>query len=293
MPTSWRHGLTSAFPVPDGKRKNRKRAAISTKDAVAAIPEPSESAAIDPFPFLSLPPEIRTKVYQLILFRPPRTPVDPKPKPSDASTLAVLRVCHLVYSETTHLLYTQTPFPLFHIQSFPPLPTPLLIPPRQRATIKALHLRLGNSWSAPPKTWRVSKMLARVLPKFTSLHMLKVFVELDPSEPMFDKYRISKNFYTDFAGELLAEVLKAMTQVEVVEVGGYEFVNVSGPLVTRIRQAVLGSGKTLQWSEENGMREKVRRLDSGETPGQQPEDEPVDEIALPTTIALANLYRQA
>ena len=79
---------------------------------------------------------------------------------------------------------------------------------------------------------------------------------------MFEKYRISRDFYTDFAGGLLAEVLKAIPQVESVEVGGYEFVNVKGPLATRVVNVVLAEGKRLVWSEENGWRERSKMLGS-------------------------------
>jgi hypothetical protein len=281
MPPSWRAGLVSAFPVPDDRRKKRKNRTIPSSEALMPAAPETPSSADDPpvqsFAFLSLPPEIRTKIYNLILFPPPRLPLDPKPSPSHtSSSLSLLRTSRLVHSETTHLLYTHTAFPLFPIQAFPPLPTPLLIPPRHRYIPKSLHLRLGNSWSAPPKSWRVSKLLARALPKFGALKTLKVFVEVDPSEPMFEKYRISRDFYTDFAGELLQDVIKAIPQLKTVEIGGYEFVNLRGPLVTRIRRVVEEMERKLLWSVEDGWREKAKTLDGSVAEDRGKEDESLD-----------------
>ena len=76
---------------------------------------------------------------------------------------------------------------------------------------------------------------------------------------MFEKYRISDTFYTDFAGSLLRDVLQVVPQVESVEVGGYEFVGIHGPLVTRVVDVIFTEGRKLVWSEENGWRERAAR----------------------------------
>jgi hypothetical protein len=273
MPPSWRAGLVNAVPIPEDRRKKKKRPTHTV--TYKARPDPSSSTQpelneeiaepFDPFPFLLLPPEIRSKIYLLALFPPPPSPTNPR-GPSKAAietpatTLSLLRASQLIHAETTHLLYTQTAFPLFPIQTFPPLPTPLNIPVRHRPLLKHLTLRIGNSWSSPPKSWRVSKLLARALPKFTSLTTLRVFVEVDPSEPFFEKYRISKSFYTDFAGDLLRDVLAVLTQVTTVEVGGNEGVKVRGPLVSRVVEVARECERDVKWSEEGAFRNRIEMV---------------------------------
>jgi len=78
---------------------------------------------------------------------------------------------------------------------------------------------------------------------------------------MFEKYRVSKDFYTDFAGGLVRDVLEALPQVVVVQVGGNEGVDVGGPLVGRVRAVVGEVGRRVEWSVENGWRERGRNLE--------------------------------
>lgn len=113
-----------------------------------------------------------------------------------------------------------------------------------RAMVTKLEMVVGSSWTNPPKTWRVSKLLAKRLSRLEAVQTLKVFVELDPSLPMFEKYRISPDFYTDFCGELLRDVLLCMPQLTHIEMNGNPGVETSGPLVSRLLKEVDGKGKT-------------------------------------------------
>ena len=78
---------------------------------------------------------------------------------------------------------------------------------------------------------------------------------------MFEKYRISENFYTDFAGTLMTDVLRALPQVEYVDVGAYNFVDPWGPLVTRVLHAIKSGGRRLTWNEENGWGQRMKRVE--------------------------------
>ena len=78
---------------------------------------------------------------------------------------------------------------------------------------------------------------------------LKVFVEIDPSHPVFAKFRVSHGFYTEFCGGLLRDVLKAMPKLHAVQISGRPSVQVDGPLVSRLRQEVEAQGKLLKWGE--------------------------------------------
>ena len=112
-----------------------------------------------------------------------------------------------------------------------------------RAMVTKLEMVIGSSWTSPPKTWRVSKLLAKCLRNLSAVQTLKIFVELDPSLPMFDKHRISPTFYTDFCGDLLRDVLASMPQLKAVEIDGNPGVDTTGPLVSRLVDEVVTKGK--------------------------------------------------
>ena len=81
--------------------------------------------------------------------------------------------------------------------------------------------------------------------------MLKIFIEVDPSIPMFAKYRRSETFYTDWCGELVRDVLKVLVATcEVAEVDGNPGVDPKGHLRTRIVQEVEASGRKVRWGPE-------------------------------------------
>ena len=82
-----------------------------------------------------------------------------------------------------------------------------------------------------------------------SVQMLKVFVEIDPSHPIFSKFRISHDFYTEFCGVLLRDVLKAMPKLEAVKIAGRPSVNADGALVSRLQREVEQQGRLLKWGE--------------------------------------------
>jgi hypothetical protein len=91
--------------------------------------------------------------------------------------------------------------------------------------------------------------MARVLGSMASVHTLMVFVEVDPSHPVFAKFRISHGFYTEFCGGLLRDVLKAMPRLKVVQIAGRPSVQMDGPLVSRLRREVEAQGRILKWGD--------------------------------------------
>ncbi len=82
-----------------------------------------------------------------------------------------------------------------------------------------------------------------------SVQTLRIFVEIDPSHPVFAKFRISHGFYTDFSGNLLRDILVAMPQVDVVQIDGRPSVQIDGPLVSRLRKEVEGQARLIRWGE--------------------------------------------
>lgn len=77
-------------------------------------------------------------------------------------------------------------------------------------------------------------------------------MEIDPSHPVFARFRVSHGFYTEFAGNLLRDVLVAMPQVESVQLDGNPSVQMDGPLVLRLRREVEGQGRVVEWGKERG-----------------------------------------
>lgn len=101
--------------------------------------------------------------------------------------------------------------------------------------------------------------MKRYLGGMESVQTLRVFVEIDPSHPVFAKFRISHGFYTEFSGSLLKDILLAMPRLEVVQIDGRPSVQIDGPLVSRLRQEVEAQGRIIRWGEM-GQRDLVLEL---------------------------------
>ena len=205
--------------------------------------------------FLLLPSEIRTRIYFLNWFGASDADKFRKPYPplsaSDRGRLNLTLVSRRLHDESTHYLYSTTTFRLFPLQDFQFLPTPLHLPPHYRSHITSISLIVGSSWTNPPKDWKVGKAVRRCLGRMKVVRRLKVFIEIDPSIPMFAKYRISESFYTNWCGDLLKDVLEALTpNCEVVEMDGNPSVDQNGPLSTRLTFEVEESGRKVVFGPE-------------------------------------------
>lgn len=255
MPPSWRNGLVNAFPIPQDRVRTKSKRALKQEHYDENLSTASEQVdeaapAEKPFPFLELPAEIRNRIYNLILFSKPGYRGADGRKKSRTSILAVSKKLH---QEASYILYSSLDFRIFPLQDFTPVPVIQELRPMYRSMVTKLEMVVGSSWTSPPKTWRVSKLLARRLGRLSAIQTLKVFVELDPSLPMFEKYRVSFDFYTDFCGNLLCEVLAAMPHLTSLEIDGNPGVDTTGPLVSRLlaeaeskgKMCMLGPTKTL------------------------------------------------
>lgn len=98
-----------------------------------------------------------------------------------------------------------------------------------------------------------------------SVQTLRVFVEVDPSHPVFAKFRVSHGFYTEFCGGLLRDVLKAMPRLRVVQISGRPSVQMDGPLISRLQKEVEAEQRVLRWGEmgKNCTAEVVSQRDRG------------------------------
>lgn len=213
-----------------------------------------------PFRFFDLPSEIRLRIYSFALFIPQRkgrltnggvgASSKNMPLPPLSRRISLYLVSRQMHNEASHLVYSSQTFRLFPIQDFSLAPTVREIPPRYRSSVSAIELILGSSWTAPPRSWRVTKGLG--LQDMTRVRTLKVFIQCDPSHPMFEGFRISKEFYTEFAGELLRKIFSRLPSLVQVEFDGYPSVQRDGPLMSRLLTEARDARKMILWGPERG-----------------------------------------
>lgn len=252
MASLWHDGLVEAFPVPEAKTTKTSVGTESIEEAVRAltISQPSpQPPTTSPFPFFSLPAEIRNRVYALVL---PSTPKSPKPSPNRRPPTSLFLTSSQIHREASYIFYTARTFRLFPLQEFKPLPTVSELPTRYRSLITNIELILGPGWTAPPKSWKVTQRMVKILKPLSQASCLRVFVEIDPSHPVFARFRVSHGFYTEFAGNLLRDVLVAMPQIKFVQLDGNPSVQMDGPLVSRLRSEIEAQGRVVKWGKERG-----------------------------------------
>lgn len=228
-----------------------------------------------PFPFFSLPAEIRLRVYELLLLIP-GGPIDLSPtnyRLIRRRTLPLFLTSRRTHDEAYRVFYGSNTFRLFPLHGrFFHTKRPLLarLPPRYRAAIATLELRLGPGWQGPlPKCWDLSPAGAAKLglADCSGLRALHVFVECDPaSDEVFRGFRRSDDFFTSFCGSLLGEgLLPRVPSVAVVRFDGFPSVKTDSPLMVELLRQVRLQGRRITYGPERGWgREKgVEELEKG------------------------------
>ncbi|KAJ5551572.1 hypothetical protein N7535_000483 [Penicillium sp. DV-2018c] len=221
-----------------------------------------EPPTLQRFRFLDLPSEIRLQVYHYVLFTPTRKSAlqrtgnvgssakKSKPLAPVSHRVAMFLVSKQIHDEATHYFYSTQTFRVFPVQDFLRMPTIRALPRRHRRLITTIELIVGSSWTAPPKSWVVNQGLG--LHDMELVHTLKVFVQCDPSHPVFEGFRISKNFYTDFCGKLLKQILERLPGLCNVEFDAWPSVDKNGPLMTRLLAETRSAQKKVLWGPERG-----------------------------------------
>jgi hypothetical protein len=214
------------------------------------------------FPFLSLPSELRNKIYSLVFSAAPSV-LDLDPSTFSLlyrnKILALFAVCRQIHLESTHNFFsTHT------IRLFPTYPgryfktkRPLLarLPKHYRASITTLELRLGPGWNNPPRGWVVNDGLG--LKDCVSVRVLKVFVECDPSDVIFKGFRAGEGFYEKFAQALLEQVLQEVPNIQVVEFDAWNSVKRTGDMISGLGEVVAKHDKIVGWGPERGWQDEA------------------------------------
>ena len=228
----------------------------------------------EPFPFLALPSEIRLRVYHFVLFTPTRKSafqtrgtVGASAKKSKAVAptshrIALFLVSHQIHDEASHYFYSTQIFRVFPVQDFARMPTVRALSRRHRASVTTIELILGNSWTAPPRSWVVNQGLG--LHEMVLTRTLKVFVECDPSLPIFEGFRVSKEYYTEFSGRLMRQILERLPGLVQVEFDGYPSVQKGGSLMRRLIEETRAARKKILWGPERGWTDHDQDTDTRE-----------------------------
>ena len=233
--------LLSTETTSDKRAEGSENMAISFP-SLAVHHEPSE-----PFRFFDLPFELRSKILAVVLMTSRTYSLDPENFRVGQKRLNVFLTSRQMHEEAYRVFYGGHTFRIFptHGRFFGDKIVPLIarLPARYREALVSLELRLGPGWNSPPSSWKVDDRLG--LEQMTSVRILKLFVECDPSLETFRGFRVDKSFYTEFSEHLLEGVLQRLPAVSRVEVDGWPSVPRSGHLMKTLIRTAKTSRKTV------------------------------------------------
>jgi hypothetical protein len=218
------------------------------------------------FPFLSLPSELRNKIYSLV-FSPAPAHLDLDPTIfkifQQMQMFAIFCVSHQLYREATHHFFSTHTFRIFSTYPGRYFKTkrPLLarLPAHYRESITSLELRLGPGWNNPPRGWVVNDALG--LAECTSVRVLKIFVECDPSDAIYKGFRKGDGFYEGFSANLLDEVMKRVPSIKTVEFDSYTAIKRSGGMMRALEEvATKYEGRMISWGPKHGWEKETEQI---------------------------------
>ncbi len=209
-----------------------------------------------PFRFLQLPSELRNKIYSLVFNDAPDVlDLDPDNFRNVHRAMSLFLVSRQVHDEASHNLYSTHAMRLFpcHPGRFFKTKKPLLarLPPHYRASISSLELRLGPGFANPPRGWIVNDALG--LKDCVKVRVLKVMIQIDTSNPIFEGYRRSDDgFYERFSMSLLDEVLASVPSIANVQFDAWSSVMKDGPMMRSLLGVTNKYKKMISWGPERG-----------------------------------------
>ena len=214
------------------------------------------------FRFFDLPTELRLKILDMVLVTDQTIDLDPLNYRRIARRLDVFLTCRRMHEEACPVFYGGHTFRIFptHDRFFGNRILPLLarLSSRSRAALLSLELRLGPGWSNPPKSWRINDRLG--LEEMIAVRSVKVFVQCDPSHDVFKGFRVGKDFFTDFSGDILGDIIDRLPVLEEIEFDGWSSVSKEAPLMTRLLNEARRNRKRIAWGPERGWDNDVERV---------------------------------
>jgi len=216
--------------------------------------EPSEK--IKSFKFLDLPSELRNKIYGMVFQSAPATiDLDPDNFRNIHRKFSLFLVSRQVHDEASHHFYSTHTIRLFpcHPGRFFKSKKPLLarLSPRYRASLTSFELRLGPGFAAPPRGWVVNDALG--LKDSVSVRILKVMVQVDTSNPIFNGFRGGDDgFYETFSKNLLDQVLSSVSSIVEVQFDAWSSVQKGGAMMRALLAVANKHHKLISWGPERG-----------------------------------------
>ena len=199
------------------------------------------------FRFFDLPFELRSKILSMTLVTDKIQSLDPDNYHAGHRRMDIFLASRQMHEEAYRIFYGGHTFRIFptHGRFFGNKVVPLVarLPKGYREALVSLELRLGPGWNKPPTSWRVDNRLG--LEEMTSVRILKLFVECDPSMETFRGFRVDKSFYTEFSVDLLEGSLQRVPSISRIEVDGWPSVPRDGALMKALMKVAKRAGKTV------------------------------------------------
>lgn len=245
------------------------------------LQRPSKPAPPKPFPFLSLPSELRIKIYAYFFSEVSEVlDLGPDNYKRCHKKLGLMRTCRQINSEATFLFYSSRTFRLFptypgrYFKSKKPILARLS--KRQRQCLTSIELRLGPGWSAPPRGWVVNDALG--LSDCVNVRTLNVFVEIDPGDGVLKNFRRADGFYEGFSHNLLLAALGQLPSVHTIRFDAWPSVTKKGPMMRTLFDAAKQSDLMITWGPERGWTGAPD--DDNDEPPAQPQELYIDGIPI-------------
>lgn len=199
------------------------------------------------FRFFELPFELRSQILVLVLVTSRTYSLHPENFHTGRKRLNIFLTSRQMHEEAYRIFYGGHAFRIFpnHGRFFGDNVVPLIarLPTRYKEALVSLELRLGPGWKSPPASWKVDDRLG--LKQMTSVRILKLFIECDPSLETFRGFRVDKTFYTEFSQDLLERLLQRLAAVLRVEVDGWPSVPRQGSLINTLVRTAKLAGKSV------------------------------------------------